>query len=111
MSDNQIKTNLEWISTLSVDRAVKNIRKTSIICTIGTLFLQHYYRFIYFIYINFYSFDIGPKTNNADMMKKLRGAGMNIVRMNFSHGSYEVCVSYKFVDQTHLYSFINLILY
>ncbi|WVQ63599.1 pyruvate kinase [Kwoniella botswanensis] len=32
---------------------------------------------------------IGPKTNNVDTLVKLADAGMNIVRMNFSHGSYE----------------------
>lgn len=32
---------------------------------------------------------IGPKTNNAEVMVKLRKAGLNIVRMNFSHGLYE----------------------
>lgn len=32
---------------------------------------------------------IGPKTNNVDVLVKLRKAGLNIVRMNFSHGSYE----------------------
>ena len=41
------------------------MRRTSIVCTIG------------------------PKTNSVDMMAQLRDAGMNIVRMNFSHGSYE----------------------
>ncbi|CAG8507220.1 7663_t:CDS:10 [Ambispora leptoticha] len=60
-----IKTNLEWISSLSLDQPVKNIRKTSIICTIG------------------------PKTNSIEMITALRNAGMNIVRLNFSHGSYE----------------------
>lgn len=32
---------------------------------------------------------IGPKTNSVEMLTKLMDAGLNIVRMNFSHGSYE----------------------
>lgn len=32
---------------------------------------------------------IGPKTNDPEVMVKLRKAGLNIVRMNFSHGSHE----------------------
>ena len=32
---------------------------------------------------------IGPKTQAVDKMTQLRQCGMNIVRMNFSHGSYE----------------------
>ncbi|KAK3807634.1 MAG: pyruvate kinase [Benniella sp.] len=65
MSDNTIKTNLEWTSSLDIDYQANSARKTSIICTIG------------------------PKTNSVEMISKLRDAGMNIVRMNFSHGSYE----------------------
>lgn len=45
--------------------AGKELRKTSIIGTIG------------------------PKTNNPEVLVNLRKAGLNIVRMNFSHGSYE----------------------
>ncbi|CEG79577.1 Putative Pyruvate kinase [Rhizopus microsporus] len=32
---------------------------------------------------------IGPKTNSVEMITQLRNAGLNVVRMNFSHGSYE----------------------
>merc|ERR1719324_1746287 len=32
---------------------------------------------------------IGPKTKTVEMLTELRKAGMNVVRMNFSHGSYE----------------------
>ena len=32
---------------------------------------------------------IGPKTNSAEKINMLRKAGLNVVRMNFSHGTYE----------------------
>jgi pyruvate kinase len=35
MSDNTIKTNLEWTSSLDIDYQANSARKTSIICTIG----------------------------------------------------------------------------
>ncbi|KAJ1974760.1 Pyruvate kinase [Dimargaris xerosporica] len=60
-----ITSSLEWITKLSIDLKPSETRKSSIICTIG------------------------PKTNDVEVMNKLRTAGMNIVRMNFSHGSYE----------------------
>lgn len=31
----------------------------------------------------------GPKTNSVEKINMLRKAGLNVVRMNFSHGSYE----------------------
>ncbi|KAF9180024.1 Pyruvate kinase, partial [Haplosporangium sp. Z 767] len=65
LNDDAIKSNLEWVSNLSIDVEPSAIRKSSIICTIG------------------------PNTNNVEMITALRGAGMNIVRMNFSHGTYD----------------------
>ena len=56
---------MDWIAHLDVNLTPQHVRKTSIICTIG------------------------PATNSVQMMNKLREAGMNVVRMNFSHGTYE----------------------
>ncbi|CAD6565311.1 MAG: Pyruvate kinase [Tremellales sp. Tagirdzhanova-0007] len=61
---------LAWLSSLQTGfndfkPEQKFLRKTAIIATIG------------------------PKTNTVDMLEQLMHAGMNIVRMNFSHGSYE----------------------
>lgn len=59
-------TKVQWLSQLDTEfKPTKNYRRTSIICTIG------------------------PKTNSVEAINKLRKAGLNVVRMNFSHGSYE----------------------
>jgi len=66
-----IRSQLEWNSTLSTLNApvptekTKFLRKTAIIATIG------------------------PKVNSVEKLAELRHAGVNVVRMNFSHGSYE----------------------
>jgi pyruvate kinase len=61
-----LNTKIQWLSELNTDfKPTKNYRRTSIICTIG------------------------PKTNSVAAINKLRTAGLNVVRMNFSHGSYE----------------------
>ncbi|OMJ24406.1 Pyruvate kinase [Smittium culicis] len=65
MSNSRISTRIEWNSQLSTDISPDVVRKSSIICTIG------------------------PATQSVDMLVKLLEAGMNIMRMNFSHGSYE----------------------
>lgn len=33
---------------------------------------------------------IGPQTNDKEALKKLMNAGMNVARMNFSHGCHDV---------------------
>ena len=32
---------------------------------------------------------IGPKSESKEMLTKLSNAGMNVMRLNFSHGDYE----------------------
>ncbi|KAK8195837.1 Pyruvate kinase [Zalaria obscura] len=60
------RTRVEWLSQLNTEyKPKKEFRRTSIICTIG------------------------PKTNSPEKINMLRRAGLNVVRMNFSHGSYE----------------------
>ncbi|KAL8393249.1 hypothetical protein RB595_003147 [Gaeumannomyces hyphopodioides] len=57
---------INWLAQLDTAmQPTKNYRRTSIICTIG------------------------PKTNSVEALNELRKAGLNVVRMNFSHGSYE----------------------
>ncbi|RMJ24405.1 Pyruvate kinase [Aspergillus sp. HF37] len=57
---------LEWYSKLNTEMVPpKNYRRTSIIGTIG------------------------PKTNSVEKINSLRRAGLNVVRMNFSHGTYD----------------------
>jgi len=58
-------TAIEHQAALDIYSQPKKMRKCGIICTIG------------------------PKTQSVEMLTKLRKAGMNVVRMNFSHGSYE----------------------
>ena len=66
LSQEYAKSPLEWIIALNPEAHPElSTRKSSIICTIG------------------------PKTNNVDRLVELRKAGLNVVRMNFSHGSYE----------------------
>ncbi|KZF26254.1 pyruvate kinase [Xylona heveae TC161] len=60
------RSRYEWLSALNTEYAPETVyRRTSIIGTIG------------------------PKTNSVEKINMLRRAGLNIVRMNFSHGSYE----------------------
>lgn len=89
-SNSTISSTLHWVSQMNVDVEPQAARKTSIICTIG------------------------PKTNNVEKLTQLMEAGMNICRLNFSHGSYEV--SYFKVQistarsSAHYYSALLLLL-
>lgn len=57
---------ISWLASLNTAyRPERNYRRSSIICTIG------------------------PKTNSVTAINNLRASGLNVVRMNFSHGSYE----------------------
>ncbi|CDO73198.1 hypothetical protein BN946_scf185007.g253 [Trametes cinnabarina] len=70
MSSSNTSSRIEWSASLDPTKAqvpteeTKFHRKTSIIATIG------------------------PQTNTVEKLAELRRAGVNIVRMNFSHGAY-----------------------
>jgi pyruvate kinase len=49
----------------SESRLLKNMRKTKIVCTLG------------------------PATDNEDIMRQMMLSGMNVARLNFSHGTHE----------------------
>ncbi|RDA91872.1 hypothetical protein CP533_0366 [Ophiocordyceps camponoti-saundersi (nom. inval.)] len=57
---------INWLATLDTAyKPERNYRRSSIICTIG------------------------PVTNSPEKINGLRDAGLNVVRMNFSHGTHE----------------------
>lgn len=70
-SNNSIRSRIEWSAHLSTTNVAipteetKFHRKTAIIATIG------------------------PKVNTPEKLAELRRAGVNVMRMNFSHGTYE----------------------
>lgn len=62
---NTLRSRAEFPIFLEKGQKYPSLRKTSIIATIG------------------------PKVNKPEMLLELRKAGVNIMRMNFSHGSHE----------------------
>ncbi|KAI9322916.1 pyruvate kinase [Dichotomocladium elegans] len=61
----EVTSSVQWLAQMNVDIESPAARKSSIIGTIG------------------------PNTNSVEMITQLRNVGLNVVRMNFSHGSYE----------------------
>jgi len=58
-------SNLEHLSKRGIDEPLGPWRKTGIICTIG------------------------PASQSAECLERMMQAGMDVVRLNFSHGSYD----------------------
>ena len=77
---NKSNTHLEHLSKLNIYVEPDNYRKSGT-QGFGVPCFSHFVKAIICT--------IGPKTNSVEMLTKLRDAGMGVVRMNFSHGSYE----------------------
>ena len=73
---------LDHLSALDIDSKPNFTRLTGIICTIGIWSLINKSD------INF-NYNSGPSSRDVRMLVDMIKAGMNIVRMNFSHGTYD----------------------
>ena len=65
MASSALYGKVGWLSSLEPIEPSSTYRKTGLICTIG------------------------PKTNTLPLLRELRSEGLNIVRLNFSHGDYD----------------------
>ncbi|POY76430.1 putative Pyruvate kinase [Rhodotorula taiwanensis] len=85
----QITSQLEWLQNLQIPpKAPEGLQQKSLRKVSALVSLQRRPRDETASSTSIIA-TIGPKTNSVEMLSQLRAAGVNVVRMNFSHGSYE----------------------
>ena len=77
---------MDYLSELNVMSRAARVRLTGIVCTIGKSFALktdiRFYHIIDFKHL------IGPVSRDPEYLMDMISSGMNIARMNFSHGDY-----------------------
>lgn len=78
-------TQLDHMCALDIHSKASFVRLSGIICTIGELIL-----FLIDFFFNFYiRTSVGPASRDPAVLEKMMEIGMNVARLNFSHGTHE----------------------
>lgn len=79
-------SNLDHLCQLDPNAKTAFIRLTGLICTIGLYYLVFTLLLFLLKLISSQIAFAGPASQKPEMLEKMMEAGMNIARLNFSHG-------------------------